>query len=401
MKAVILAGGLGTRLAEETAVRPKPMVEIGGKPVLWHILKIYSHHGINDFVICLGYQRLRDQGVLRQLLPAHVGRHLRPGATTAMEVLHRHVRALARDAGRHRRATRRPAGASSACATTSTTSDFCFTYGDGLADVDIGALIAFHRAAGRAGHASPPCSRPGASARCDLDGDAHHRASRKSRRATAAGSTAASSCSSPRCCDCIEGDRTVWEREPLEQLARDGQLCGLRHRGFWQPMDTLRDKIKLEELWAAGTRAVEGVAGAMTIEPALRRRLRGRRVLVTGHTGFKGSWLALWLQQLGARVSGLALPADAQPNHSRLLGLQFDEALIDLRDACMVRAALRRFEPEMVFHLAAQPLVRRSYREPAATFDTNVMGLVNLLEAVRATPSVRVVVNATTDKCLS
>jgi len=126
---------------------------------------------------------------------------------------------------------------------------------------------------------------------------------------------------------------------------------------------------------------------------------RGRRVLVTGHTGFKGSWLAMWLQQLGARVCGLALPADASPNHSRLLGLQFDEALIDLRDACMVRAALRRLEPEMVFHLAAQPLVRHSYREPAATFDTNVMGLVNLLEAVRATPSVRVVVNATTDKC--
>lgn len=126
---------------------------------------------------------------------------------------------------------------------------------------------------------------------------------------------------------------------------------------------------------------------------------RGRRVLVTGHTGFKGSWLVLWLQQLGAHVSGLALPAQGAPNHSRLLRLPLDEALIDLRDAGLVRSALRRFEPEFVFHLAAQPLVRRSYREPAATFDTNVMGLVHLLDAVRATPSVRVVVNATTDKC--
>lgn len=129
---------------------------------------------------------------------------------------------------------------------------------------------------------------------------------------------------------------------------------------------------------------------------------RGRRVLVTGHTGFKGSWLGLWLHELGARVGGLALPAedsDATPAHARLLGLDVDEALVDLRDAGAVREVLHGFAPEVVFHLAAQPLVRRSYREPAATLAVNVMGLVNLLEAVRQTPSVRVMVNATTDKC--
>jgi CDP-glucose 4,6-dehydratase len=122
-------------------------------------------------------------------------------------------------------------------------------------------------------------------------------------------------------------------------------------------------------------------------------------VLVTGHTGFKGSWLVLWLQQLGAQACGLALPAEGEPNHSRLLRLPLDEALVDLRDADGVRSALQRLKPDLVFHLAAQPLVRRGYREPAATFDTNVMGLVHLLDAVRATPSVRAVVNATTDKC--
>ena len=125
----------------------------------------------------------------------------------------------------------------------------------------------------------------------------------------------------------------------------------------------------------------------------------GRRVLVTGHSGFKGSWLALWLRRLGAQVCGLALPAPDEPNHAALLKLPLDETLVDLRDAAAVRDALRRFAPEVVFHLAAQALVRRSYREPQATFETNVLGLVNLFEAVRATPSVRVLVNATSDKC--
>jgi CDP-glucose 4,6-dehydratase len=148
---------------------------------------------------------------------------------------------------------------------------------------------------------------------------------------------------------------------------------------------------------AIGPRTVEGVgvkSGAL-----FGGVYADKRVLVTGHTGFKGSWLALWLQAMGARVFGLSLPAAAGLGHHRLLQPSFDEALIDLRHAAQVRSAVQRFQPEFVFHLAAQALVRRSYREPAATFDTNVMGLVNLLEAVRATPSVRVVVNATTDKC--
>lgn len=127
----------------------------------------------------------------------------------------------------------------------------------------------------------------------------------------------------------------------------------------------------------------------------------GRRVLVTGHTGFKGSWLALWLRALGAQVSGLALPAVGAPNHCRLLALPMEEALIDLRDAGAVKLALQRLAPEIIIHLAAQPLVRHSYREPLATWASNVMGLVNLYEAVRVTPSVRALVNVTSDKCYS
>lgn len=138
---------------------------------------------------------------------------------------------------------------------------------------------------------------------------------------------------------------------------------------------------------------------AVSTEALFGGSYRGRRVLVTGHTGFKGSWLALWLRELGAVVTGLALPPDTDPSHAQLLALGADEALVDLRDAAAVHAAVQSFAPEVIFHLAAQPLVRRSYREPTVTFDTNVMGLVHLLEAVRAAPSVRVVVNATTDKC--
>jgi CDP-glucose 4,6-dehydratase len=140
---------------------------------------------------------------------------------------------------------------------------------------------------------------------------------------------------------------------------------------------------------------VEGVA----LNDLFGAAYADRRVLVTGHTGFKGSWLCLWLRALGAHVTGLALAPDTEPSHWQLLGLgDVQDLRVDLRDAAAVQQALQTAAPEVVFHLAAQPLVRRSYREPVPTFDTNVLGLVHLLEAVRVTPSVRALVNATTDK---
>ncbi len=137
----------------------------------------------------------------------------------------------------------------------------------------------------------------------------------------------------------------------------------------------------------------------MGVRPAFGGIYRGRRVLVTGHTGFKGSWLTYWLRELGAQVCGLALAPDTEPNHYSLLELGVEEARADLRDPEATRHALERFEPQIVFHLAAQSLVRRSYRDPLGTVQTNVLGLVHLFEAVRSVPSVRAVVNATTDKC--
>jgi CDP-glucose 4,6-dehydratase len=138
---------------------------------------------------------------------------------------------------------------------------------------------------------------------------------------------------------------------------------------------------------------------ATGFETAFGGRYHGKRVLVTGHTGFKGSWLALWLRMMGAEVFGFALPPNSNPNHWSLLDLNVPEVNADLRDAKAVQAALHQFEPEIIFHLAAQPLVRRGYRDPMNTWGTNLMGLVNLFEAVRNTPSVRAIVNVTSDKC--
>ena len=248
MKAVILAGGLGTRLAEETSVRPKPMVEIGGKPVLWHILKTYSHHGINEFVICLGYR-----GYLVKEYFANYFLHMSDVtfdlAENRMEVCHRNCepwRVTLVDTGENTQT----GGRLRRVRDYLDDGAFCFTYGDGLSNVDIGASIRFHREQKRLATltAVQPTGRFGALDIVDK------RITRFEEKPQGDGSwiNGGFFVLEPEVIKYIDNDATVWEREPLEQLARDGQLSAFTHRGFWQPMDTLRDKMRLEDLWQSG-----------------------------------------------------------------------------------------------------------------------------------------------------
>lgn len=249
MKAVILAGGLGTRLSEETATRPKPMVEIGGKPILWHILKMYSQHGVHDFVICCGYKGylIKEYFANYFLHTSDVTFDMR---SNRMEVHQKRAEPwnitlvdtgddsmtggrLLRvaDYVRHEEA-------------------FCFTYGDGVSDVDIGATIAFHRQHGKAATltATYPPGRFGA---LDIQGHQVQRFMEKP-KGDGAMINGGFFVLSPRALDYLEDDSTIWEQQPLQRLAADGELMAYEHSGFWQPMDTLRDKTHLEELWAEG-----------------------------------------------------------------------------------------------------------------------------------------------------
>lgn len=248
MKAVLLAGGLGTRLSEETTVRPKPMIEIGGKPVLWHILKIYSHHGINDFVICLGYKGYMVKEYFANYF-LHTSDVTFDIKNNAMKVHHRHAepwRVTLVDTGDETQTGGRLKRAAEFLGDET----FCFTYGDGLSNVDITAQIGFHRERGTLATicAVQPPGRFGA---LDIDGN---RILRFAEKPQGDGSwiNGGFFVLEPGVIPYIEGDQTTWEREPLEALARDGQLSAYRHDGFWQPMDTLRDKIKLEDLWQCG-----------------------------------------------------------------------------------------------------------------------------------------------------
>jgi glucose-1-phosphate cytidylyltransferase len=246
MKAVILAGGLGSRLSEETTVRPKPMVELGGRPILWHIMKIYSHYGINDFIICLGYKGymikeyfanyfLHMADVTFDMRKNQMSVHqnsVEPWTVTLVETGEQTATGgrLARVRG-HVGDER-----------------FCFTYGDGVADINIRALLEFHDSHETIATVSA-VQPPGRFGEIDIEEEKISRFREKPEGAWISGGFFVLEA---RVFDLIEGDDTQWEKEPLEQLARGGQLSAYKHDGFWHPMDTLRDKMMLESLWESG-----------------------------------------------------------------------------------------------------------------------------------------------------
>ena len=249
MKAVILAGGLGTRLSEETSRRPKPMVEIGGRPILWHIMKIYSHYGVRDFIICCGYMGyvIKEYFANYFLHMSDVTFDMRHNT---MEVHRKYAepwRVTVVDTGENTMTGGRIKQVSEYLAGEDI---FCLTYGDGLADVDIGKLIDFHRSHGKLATvtAVQPPGRFGALALED------ERVVRFIEKPMGDGSwiNGGFFVLSPRVIEYIAGDHTIWERDPMERLAGDGELMAYRHSGFWHPMDTLRDKNYLESLWASG-----------------------------------------------------------------------------------------------------------------------------------------------------
>lgn len=249
MKAVILAGGLGTRISEETSVRPKPMVEIGGKPILWHIMKIYSYHGINDFVICCGYKGYVIKEYFANYF-LHMSDVTFDMSSNSMAVHQRHAepwRVTLVDTGED---TMTGGRLKRVRKYLENEEAFCFTYGDGVGDVDITALVRFHRQQNTLATltATYPPGRFGA-----LDIQADKVTTFKEKPKGDGGMiNGGFFVLSPKVIDFIDNDATIWEREPLEQLASQQQLAAFRHEGFWQPMDTLRDKNYLEELWQSG-----------------------------------------------------------------------------------------------------------------------------------------------------
>lgn len=249
MKAVILAGGLGTRISEESHLKPKPMIEIGGKPILWHILKIYSAHGINEFIICCGYKGylIKEYFANYFLHMSDVTFHMK---LNSMEVHHKKAepwQVTLVDTGEESMT----GGRLKRVRDYLDDGSFCFTYGDGLADVDITALVAHHNNHGRLATVTA-VQPPGRYGALTFGAESSVQGFQEKPQGDGGWINGGFFVLEPDVTDHIDNDNTIWEQEPLRKLAADGQLTAYNHHGFWQPMDTLRDRVQLEELWASG-----------------------------------------------------------------------------------------------------------------------------------------------------
>tara|TARA_Y100001936_G_scaffold240400_1_gene274812 strand:+ start:31709 stop:32485 length:777 start_codon:yes stop_codon:yes gene_type:complete len=247
MKTVILAGGLGTRISEETSVRPKPMIEIGGRPILWHIMKAYSAHGVNDFIICCGYKGYVIKEYFANYF-LHTSDVTFDMADNKMEVHQRYKepwKVTLVDTGE---GTMTGGRLKRVASYIQDEKAFCLTYGDGVSDVNITELIEFHYAHGQMATvtAAYPPGRFGA---LDICSDQQVASFKEKPKGDSGMINGGFFVLSPKVIGLLVGDHTLWEREPLERLAELNQLKAFQHKGFWQPMDTLRDKIFLEELW--------------------------------------------------------------------------------------------------------------------------------------------------------
>jgi len=249
MKAVILAGGLGTRLSEETDIKPKPMVEIGGMPILWHIMKSYSYYGVNDFIVCLGYKGYVIKEYFANYF-LHMSDVTFDMGRNKMEVHQASAepwRVTLVDTGENTMT----GGRLKRVAEYLGDDDFCFTYGDGVADIDIKALINFHKSNNTLATVTS-VQPPGRFGSLDIDDNMNVIGFVEKPQGDGGMINGGFFVLSPEVINFVHNDSTTWEQEPLETLAKMGQLSAFNHTGFWQPMDTLRDKMMLEKLWAEG-----------------------------------------------------------------------------------------------------------------------------------------------------
>jgi len=249
MKAVILAGGLGTRISEETHLKPKPMIEIGGKPILWHIMKIYSHYGVNDFVICCGYKGyvVKEYFANYFLHMSDVTFDMRNNSMQVLQQSAEPWQVTLIDTGEE---TMTGGRLLRAAPYIKDQESFCFTYGDGVSNVNIDDLVAFHQTQ-RVKATLTATLPPGRFGALDMQGDKVQTFKEKP-KGDGVMINGGFFVLSPSVLDLIDGDDCIWERGPLETLAENGELAAYQHRGFWQPMDTLRDKMYLEDLWQSG-----------------------------------------------------------------------------------------------------------------------------------------------------